>query len=246
MIAWPYREARPIQRKAKMHIGLIGGIGPAATVFYYERIVKAFDAAQQHLELTIAHTSARMLSANVRAGRVEEQVNEYVRVTRQLAAAGVDAVAITSMGGHFCAQQFAAVSPLPIIDGPTAVADKLKAMGLDRIGILGTRVVMQTALYGSLRDLHPVVPNGALLDQVNDDYVAMAIAGKANADQRQRLLDAGDSLIRNNGASAILLGGTDLNLVFKEDLGLSYPVIDSAAVHVDAIAAAALNAAPER
>ena len=59
-----------------MHIGLIGGIGPAATVFYYERIVRAFDAAQQKLELTIAHTSARMLSGNVGAGRAAEQAAE--------------------------------------------------------------------------------------------------------------------------------------------------------------------------
>ncbi|MEZ5923640.1 MAG: hypothetical protein R3D57_04570 [Hyphomicrobiaceae bacterium] len=79
-----------------MHIGLIGGIGPAATVFYYERIVRAFDAAQQKLDLTIVHTSARMLSANVNAGRVEEQAAEYLRVTQNLAAAGAQAVAVTS------------------------------------------------------------------------------------------------------------------------------------------------------
>ncbi len=224
-----------------MHIGLIGGIGPAATVFYYERIVGAFDTAQQPLQLTIAHTSARMLSANVAAGRADEQAAEYLRVTRQLAAAGADVVAITSMGGHFCARAFAAMSPLPLIDGPTAVAERLKTEGLDRIGVLGTRVVMQTALYGSLHDLHPVVPAGDLLAQVNDDYVAMAIAGQATSDQRQRLLNASDWLVREKGARAILLGGTDLNLIFNEDLDLGYPIIDSAAVHVDAIVTAALN-----
>ena len=226
-----------------MHIGLIGGIGPAATVFYYERIVKAFEAAGQKLELTIAHTSARMLSANVAAGRAEEQAAEYLRVTRQLAAASAEVVAITSMGGHFCVREFAAVSPLPIINGPQAVADKLSAMGLDRIGILGTRIVMQTALYGSLHALNPVAPTGALLQQVNDDYVAMAIAGTATADQRRRLLAAADQLVRHDGARAILLGGTDLNLVFKDDLDLGYTVIDSAAVHVDAIAAMAMGRA---
>lgn len=223
-----------------MHIGLIGGIGPAATVFYYDRIVRAFDAAQQKLELTIAHSSARMLSANVSAGRAEEQATEYLRVTRQLAAAGATAVAITSMGGHFCVREFAAISPLPIINGPLAVADRLKSLGLRRIGILGTRVVMQTALYGSLRDLDPVAPSGALLQQVNDDYIAIAIAGRANSEQRKRLLDAGARLIQDGG-SAILLGGTDLNLVFDEALEPGYPVIDSAAVHVDAIVAAALK-----
>lgn len=224
-----------------MHIGLIGGIGPAATVFYYERIARAFDRAEKRLELTIAHTSARDLSANVRAGRTEEQVFEYLRITRQLAAAGADIVAITSMGGHFCAREFAPLSPLPIIDGPLAVAERLKAMGIRRIGVLGTRVVMQTSLYGALRELDPVSPQGSLLDQVNDDYVAMAIAGTPTPEQESRLLAAGDHLIRHEGASALLLGGTDLNLVYREDLRLPYPVIDSAVLHVEAIVAHAMG-----
>jgi len=224
-----------------MHIGLIGGIGPAATVFYYERIVQAFDEAAQPLHLTIAHTSARTLSRNVAAGRAEEQADEYQRVTAQLAAAGADVVVITSMGGHFCAKEFAARSPLPMIDGPQAVAERLKAEGIGRIGILGTRVVMATALYGALHELSVVTPTGVQREQVNDDYVALAIAGAATAEQRERLIGAGARLVREQGAEAILLGGTDLNLVYR-DASPGYRVIDSAALHVAAIVRAALPA----
>lgn len=222
-----------------MHIGLIGGIGPAATVFYYERIVRAFAAADRPLHLTIAHTSARTLSRNAAAGRVEQQVVEYERVTDQLAAAGADVVVITSMGGHFCAREFAAVSPLPMIDGPEAVAAYLRQRGPRRVGILGTRVVMQTRLYGALDDLDPVVPAGDELARVNDDYVAMAIAGAPTSEQRERLLAAGHALAREQGAEAILLGGTDLNLVY-DGSAFDVPVIDSAVLHVDAIVKAAM------
>lgn len=224
-----------------MHIGLIGGIGPAATVFYYERIVQAFDAAAQPLHLTIAHTSAWTLSRNVAAGRAEEQADEYRRVTAQLAAAGAEVVVITSMGGHFCAREFAARSPLPMIDGPQAVAENLKAEGIGRIGILGTRIVMKTALYGALDALSVVTPTGTRREQVNDDYaaMAMAIAGAATPDQRERLIGAGADLVREQGAEAILLGGTDLNLVYR-DANPGFRVIDSAALHVDAIVRTAL------
>ena len=217
-----------------MHIGLIGGIGPAATVFYYERIVKAFAAAEQPLHLTIAHTSAVTLSRNVAAGRAEEQAAEFNRVTGQLAAAGADVVVITSMGGHFCAKEFAAISPLPMINGPQAVANYLKQQGIRRVGILGTRIVMQTGLYGALSELDPVAPIGDDLTQANDDYVAMAIAGSATPDQRERLLQAGQQLVDNQSVDAILLGGTDLNLAY-EGATFAVPVIDSAAVHVDTI-----------
>jgi aspartate racemase len=222
-----------------MHIGLIGGIGPAATVIYYERIVQAFAASAQPLHLTIAHTSALELSRNVTAGLVDVQAAEFMRVTGQLAAAGADIVAITSMGGHFCAKPFAALSPLPIINGPEAVAEYLKQQGIRRVGILGTRVVMQTSLYGALNDLEPLAPVGDDLTQVNDDYMAMAIAGAASPAQRERLLDAGHRLVNDQGAEAVLLGGTDLNLVY-DGATLEFPVIDSALVHADAIVNVAL------
>ena len=217
-----------------MHIGLIGGIGPAATVFYYQRIVQAFAAAAEPLHLTIAHTSAPNLSRNVAAGRADLQAAEFNRVTSQLAAAGAEVVVITSMGGHFCAKEFAALSPLPMINGPDSVADYLKQEGIQRVGVLGTRVVMQTCLYGALSELDHVAPIGNELAQVNDDYVAMAIAGAATPDQRERLLTAGERLVRVQGAEVVLLGGTDLNLVY-DGVALDFPVVDSAAVHVDAI-----------
>ncbi len=222
-----------------MHIGLIGGIGPAATVFYYERIVQAFAAAEQPLHLTIGHTSAHDLARNVTANRVDAQAAEFNRVAGQLAAAGADVVVITSMGGHFCAQAFAALSPLPMINGPESVAAYLKQQGIQRVGVLGTRVVMQTGLYGSLIELDPVAPVGSDLDQVNDDYVAMAVAGVATPEQRERLLSAGERLVWEQRAEVVLLGGTDLNLVY-DSATLDFPVVDSAMVHVNSIVAAAL------
>jgi hypothetical protein len=49
----------------KMHIGLIGGIGPAATEFYYRNLVRAHDAANCVLDLTIVHADVRALIKNM-------------------------------------------------------------------------------------------------------------------------------------------------------------------------------------
>lgn len=223
-----------------MHIGLIGGIGPAATVFYYERLVRAFAGSAHSLNLTIAHANIQTLARNASAGLADEQAADYYRLTKQLAAAGADVVVISSMGGHFCATEFAALSPLPIIHGPESVANYLVQQGIRRIGVLGTRSVMNTGLYGALNNLEPIIPLGEQLNQVNDDYVAMAIAGVAEPDGRERLLAAGKSLVRDQGAQAVLLGGTDLSLAYG-GATLDFPVIDSAAVHVDAIIDAVMD-----
>jgi aspartate racemase len=219
-----------------MHIGLIGGIGPAATVYYYEQIVRAFAALGQALHLTIAHTSVQILAHNVATNQPDAQAAEYLRVTDQLQAAGADVVVITSMGGHFCAKEFAQLSPLPMIDGPQAVADYIATQSISRIGILGTRHVMQSHLYGTLDGFDPVIPAGDYLAQVDSDYVAMAKAGIADKGQRERLLSAGDRLVNKQGAQAVLLGGTDLTLAYA-DAAKGFRVIDSAQVHADAIVA---------
>ncbi len=216
-----------------MHIGMIGGIGPAATVFYYQQLVDGFAKRNQDLNLTIVNSSATTLTENLAAGRSAEQAAEFLRVTQQLVAAGADCVVITSMGGHFCLADFSRLSPLPIIEGPSSVRDYLLQTGIRKPGILGTRKVMESALYGQLDELEPVIPSGEDLLQANQDYIDMAIAGVATAEQRNRLLAAGEKLIKEQGAEVVLLGGTDLSIVYDESTDI--PFVDTAQVHVDAI-----------
>ena len=223
-----------------MHIGMIGGIGPAATLFYYEQLAKAFLERDLELELTIVNSDVRNLTENLAAGRGQEQAAEFKRLTDRLKLAGAECVVISSMGGHFCLPEFAPISPLPIIEGPSSVRDHLIAKGVKRPGILGTRKVMETHLYGVLHELEVVIPKDADLDQAGQDYVDMAIAGDATAEQRARLLGAGEKLIEEQGAEVILLGGTDLSIVY--DSSTSIPFIDTAQVHVDAVVAAACSA----
>ncbi|MCG8415314.1 MAG: aspartate/glutamate racemase family protein [Pseudomonadales bacterium] len=222
-----------------MHIGMIGGIGPAATVFYYQQLVDGFARRSQALHLTIVNSSAKTLTENLAAGCSQEQAAEFLRVSQQLVGAGADCVVITSMGGHFCLPDFSPLSPLPIIEGPRSVRDHLLQAGISKPGILGTRKVMESALYGQLDELEPVIPLGEELEQANRDYVDMAIAGVATADQRSRLLAAGEKLIREQGAEVVLLGGTDLSIVYDETTNI--PFIDTAQVHVDAIIKEALE-----
>ena len=48
------------------HIGLIGGIGPAATDYYYRKIIAAYAESGLELELTIAHADAPTLLRRLR------------------------------------------------------------------------------------------------------------------------------------------------------------------------------------
>jgi len=221
-----------------MHIGLIAGIGPAATDFYYRRLIASMAAAGAPLELTMAHADTPTLLRNQEAGDAAAQVAIYLRLAGGLEAAGARAVAITSIAGHFCIGAFAPLSPLPVIDLLSEVDRALAVRGLRRVGVLGTRAVMRTGFYGAARGAEVVAPAGDVLDAVHDAYVAMASSGAATAEQREVFFSAGRTLVADRGAEAVMLGGTDLALAFAgSDPG--FPVFDCAAVHADAIADAA-------
>jgi aspartate racemase len=218
----------------RMQIGLIGGIGPAATDFYYRRLISAFAGNRTALELTSVHADAPTLLAHLASNDAEVQIAIYKRLTDRLVAAGAGCVAVTSIAGHFCIGGFKDVSPLPVVDMIDAVSTAVKRRGLKRIGILGTRTVMETRFYGGIPSAEIVPPSGNDLDSVHEAYVAMAASGVATAAQRTVFTAACQRLLKDRGVEAIMLGGTDLALVFSEQT-VDFPLVDCAGIHVEAI-----------
>ncbi len=216
-----------------MQIGLIGGIGPAATDYYYRRFISSFADAGRALELTIVHADSPTLLANMVAGDVTKQVSIYQRLTERLQSAGAGCVVITSISGHFCVADFKAVSPLPVVDMIEAVQRTVEDRGFRRLGILGTRTVMESRLYGAIASAEVIPPRGSDLDVVHGAYVDMASAGRATERHRSVFASACERLLNDEGAEAIILGGTDLALVYGDGFD-GFPVVDCAAVHVDA------------
>jgi aspartate racemase len=225
-----------------MHIGLIGGIGPAATEFYYRGLIERHAAAGTQLDLTIAHADVREMGRNLASGDARKQAEIFLRLVKRLAAAGAEAAAITSMGGHFCVRELTALSPLPILNAIPKVDAAIKQRKLKTIGILGTSIVMRTGLYGGITASRIVVPEGEALEEVHQTYIEMAAVGRVTEAQRRIFFANGERLCREQGADAVLLGGTDLFLAFAgQDCG--FPVLDSAAIHVEAIYRESVGAA---
>jgi aspartate racemase len=158
-----------------------------------------------------------------------------MKLTNRLAAAGAECVAITSVAGHFCIDAFKASSVLPVVDMISEVNRAIAQRAFERIGILGTRTVMETRLYGSVSRVEVVPPSGQDLEDVHEAYVAMAASGIVTEAQSAVFTAVSKQLLKESGVEAIMLGGTDLALVFNER-DTEFPLIDCAGIHADAIA----------
>jgi aspartate racemase len=222
-----------------MHIGLIGGIGPAATVTYYERLTSRVREAGGRLELTIVQADVRELVANGHADARVAQARVYAALIGRLEAAGAECAAITSIGGHFCFAETVEISPLRLVSAIAPLDDHFVAAGLRRVGLLGTELVMRSRLYGQLARTQAVVPGGNLA-ALGSTYQDIAVSGTCTDGQRATLLEAGRRMVEDQGAEAVILAGTDLGLAF-DGYDPGYRVIDALDVHVALLADLALD-----
>lgn len=212
-----------------MHIGMIGGIGPASTVAYYQRLSAAVRDGGGVLDLTIVNANVNELLRNNEAGDKNAQAIAYAKLIDRLAAAGAECAVITSLGGHFCFDDTVSLSSLPMISAVTPLDAYFAAQGFKTVGLMGTKIVMNTSLYGQLSQTKALAPTDTL-DLVSETYIEMALASECSETQRAFFIEEGRKLI-DQGAEAIVLAGTDLNLAFDgRDVG--YTVIDALDVHV--------------
>ena len=216
-----------------MHIGLIGGIGVAATVVYYQRLTAAVEALGAPLRLTISHGDIQTLIRNNLADVRRPQAEIFARQIDQLRGAGADVAALTSLGAHFCFDELAAIASLPLVSALSPLDDAFAARGIRRVGLLGTRGVMRTRLYGKLTRTAAVALDEEI-DTLGQTYQDIAVAGVCTGAQRALLFDAGARMVQGHGADAVVLAGTDLNLAF-DGTDPGYPVIDALDIHVDVL-----------
>ena len=218
----------------RLHIGLIGGIGVASTVVYYQRLTAAVAQMGGAAEITIVHADVHTLIRNNLADDRDAQAKVYADLIDRLKAAGADCAAITSLGGHFCFDETVPLSSLPLVSGVTPLDPYFAAQGIKKVGLLGTKVVMDTKLYGQLETTASVVLTNEI-ELLGQTYLDMAVAGRCTSQQRDLFLDAGRRMVSDIGADAVVLAGTDLNLAFGTD-DVGYRVIDALDVHVDLLA----------
>jgi aspartate racemase len=213
-------------------LGLVGGLGPGATFYYYRGLLAAHEAAGRTARLLIAHVDVNRVR-----GFVEN--NDRVGLARylagfisSLAAGGAEMAAIVAITPHICAAELTAISPLPLIDIVSEVAAEIRARGLKRVALLGTRFTVESRMFDRL-GVDVIMPKAEEIDQIHNAYMDV-LYDRSTPAQIDGLRQLARTLIARDGAQAVLLAGTDLSMVLNED-NAGFPTIDCAAAHITTI-----------
>ncbi|KQB97405.1 hypothetical protein AL073_00135 [Loktanella sp. 1ANDIMAR09] len=216
-----------------MHIGLIGGLGPAATISYYTRLIAAFKKADLPLSLTIEHADMNALVQRAAEDQRTAQAEVFATHLDRLAGAGSDIALITAITGHFCFEETQVISPMTLMDGTGIIETYCHDNGIKTLGILGSRTTLETNLFGLLKTVEAVVPQDRF-ESVWSAYMKMAETGICSEEQRTLFFEAGQAMIDDQQADAVLLAGTDLGLAFDNQTP-GFRVIDVIELHINAL-----------
>jgi aspartate racemase len=214
-------------------LGLIGGLGPGATVYYYRGLLAAHAAAGKTARLLIAHADVNAVRAFVENDDCARLARYLAGFVSSLAAGGAEMSAIVAITPHISAAELIAISPLPLIDIVSEVAAEVQARRLKRVALLGTRFTVESRMFGRL-GVDVVTPKASEIEQIHNTYMD-ALNDRSTPKQIDELRQLPRTLISRDGADAVLIAGTDLSMVLNEQ-NAGFPTIDCADVHIKAIA----------
>ena len=232
---------RPAEREAppdSRHIGLIGGLGVGAAVIYYRAIAAGCVDRGVVPRVTIVHAHAPTALAHVTAGRIEELADYLAGFVAELRSVGATLFAIPAVTPHFALGPLRARDSMPIVDMLEVTARGVRERGFSRVALFGTRFTIETALFGALDCVDVVRPQPQEIDEIHRIYLELATGGHTSAAGVQALRDIARAMRRRDRVDAVVLAGTDLNLIFDE-ASAGFPAFDCASAHIAQILARA-------
>jgi len=220
-------------------VGLVGGLGPESTVDYYKRIIDEWKRVDPSTSPSIVIDSLDPQRALRLVNADRQAFFEYLLTSvRRLLGAGVDFIAITANTPHLVSDDLAAETPVPILSIVEVCAAEAKKRGLKRLLLLGTRFTMEAEFYPEVFARHGLSvfrPNDEDRAWVHQRYVGELLEGNFRDDTRQQFIALITRLEDELGVDGVILGGTELPLLLKSPDVAGLPLLDTTALHVNAI-----------
>ncbi|MCX4538063.1 amino acid racemase (plasmid) [Streptomyces sp. NBC_00841] len=163
---------------------------------------------------------------------------------RALEAGGADFLAIGSNTGHVVASAIEASTTLPLLHIADVVAGAAGRLGAQRLGLLGTRPVMEGRYYHDRLGSHGfevIAPEVADREFVHRLIFEELTRGQSTQASRTAFTDIIGKLDAA-GAEAVVLGCTEFGLLVKQSDVPETPLLDTTGLYIEAIVKEALAA----
>lgn len=226
-------------------IGLIGGMSWESTALYYRIINEGIRDRLGGLN------SAKLLLCSVNFAELERLQHEerwedaaaiLLESANALERAGADFILLCTNTMHLVADALADGMQRPLLHIADATGEAIRAAGISKVGLLGTRFTMERDFYaGRLRRRHGIdviIPEQAARETIHRIIYDELCQGQVRAGSRDAYLEIVQALV-SRGAEAIILGCTEIGLLLGPG-DTNIPLFDTTRIHAEAAVRMAL------
>src|SRR5215813_2913719 len=212
------------------HIGIVAGSAEGAALCYRTICVEAprVQGAHNHPEITMNSMPFAEQMRHVLANDWEGLAEVLLTSARKVADAGADFAICPDNTYHQAFPYLIPRSPIPWLHIAEVVAEEANRFGHRRLGILGTRYLMEGTVYpGALEQfsIDSRIPDEADRERINDIIFKELVNGLFL--ETSRLYFNGvTSKLKNLGCDAVVLGCTEIPLIVRPD-DCPLPTLDS-------------------
>lgn len=222
-------------------IGIIGGMGPEATVDLYMKIIKATNAAKDQDHFRVIIDSNPKIPDRTKAilGEGESPVKAIIQTGKNLELLGVDVACIPCITSHYFMEEIQKGLSFPILNALTETRKFItnEFSTVKNIGVLATSGTLKTGLFNKyFPDFNIIYPS----PESQADKVMEAIygsngikSGNTGAYPLKLLKEASEELI-GKGADLIISGCTEIALSLKQE-DIAKPLVDPMVVVANAV-----------
>ncbi|WHY96896.1 aspartate/glutamate racemase family protein [Peribacillus simplex] len=198
-------------------VGIIGGMGPLATVDLMNKIISYTPAKkdQDHIHIIVDNYSQIPDRTTAILGKGTDPTPFIVQSAQRLENAGADFLVMACNTAHFYFKSITESVSIPILHMPLETARFLHENNMRRVGLLATDGTINTKLYQQgcqSYDINAIEPDRQMQKEVMEGIYA--IKGSDLEKGRLYLSRVADKLIKR-GAEAIIAGCTEIPLVLK-------------------------------
>lgn len=226
------------------HIGIVAGSAEGAALCYRTICLEApaFMGEHNHPEITMNSAPLAEHMRYIRAGNWEAVAEALAASARKVAQAGADFAICPDNTYHQAFGYLIPRSPIPWIHIAVAVAEEASRLGYARLGILGTKYLMEGPVYPEALEglgIESEIPDEADREQINEIIFKQLVNGIFPEASRLYFNEVSGKL-KARGCDAVVLGCTEIPLIVRPD-DTPLPTLDSTRL----LARAALKRAVE-
>jgi aspartate racemase len=216
-------------------IGLLGGMSWESTALYYRLINEATKRRLGGLHsapIAMLSVDFQPIEALQHAGDWAALGDELAAAARGVEAAGADLLLLCTNTMHKVAPAIEAAIDIRFLHIADATARAVKAAGIDRVGLLGTRFTMEEDFYKGRLGEHGIdvlVPDEAERERVHRVIYDELCRGDIRAASRDDYLRIIDGLVAR-GADAVIEGCTEIGMLVKP-AHTPVTLFDTTAIH---------------